>query len=103
MLSEGTAPRGETSASLVEWIDSIRALSNANEGVSSELARKLGATALRAGITRDGWKNASLWMEQLGLGASFAEGCWMVGGPVPALTAVPLALAPAAKSLNLLE
>ncbi len=101
MLSEGTAPRGETSASLVEWIDSIRALSNANEGVSSELARKLGATALRAGITRDGWKNASLWMEQLGLGASFAEGCWMEGGVVPPLQAVPLALAPAAGMLGL--
>ena len=102
-LTEGVALRGESSASLVEWIDSVRALSSADAGVSAELARKLGATALRAGITREGWKNASLWMKQLGLGASFAEGCWMEGGVVPPLQAVPLALAPAAKFLSLLE
>ena len=101
MLTDGTAPRGETSASLVEWIDSVRALASASEEVSANLARKLGATALRVGITREGWKNASIWMEQLGLNASFAEGCWMEGGVAAPLQAVPLALAPAAGMLRL--
>ena len=102
MLADGTAPRGEDSESLVEWIDSVRALSSAEEGISANLARKLGATALRAGITRNGWMSASIWMEQLGLNASFAEGCWMEGGVVHSTEAVPLALAPAAGMLGLL-
>ena len=102
-LVEGTAFRGGEANSLAKWIDAVRAIVAVDGDISSNLARRLGGTALRTGITREGWKSASAWMNQLGLGEPFAEGCWMVGGPVPALTAIPLALAPAAKSLNLLE
>jgi hypothetical protein len=101
-LAEGTAPRGKDANSLAQWIDAVRALSNVHEDVSSVLARRLGGTALRTGLTRDGWKAANDWLEQLGLTQPFAEGCWLVGGPVPALSAVPLALAPVADSLGLL-
>ncbi|MDP7329372.1 MAG: hypothetical protein QF612_05980 [Candidatus Thalassarchaeaceae archaeon] len=101
-LAEGTAPRGNDANSLAQWIDAVRALSNVHEDVSSVLARRLGGTALRTGLTRDGWKAANDWLEQLGLTQPFAEGCWLVGGPVPALSAVPLALAPVADSLGLL-
>ena len=102
-LAEGTAPRGKDANSLAQWIDAVRALSDVHDDVSNVLARRLGSTALRTGLTRDGWKAASDWLEQLGLAQPFAEGCWLVGGPVPALNAVPLALAPAAKSLSLLD
>ena len=102
-LSEGTAPRGNDANSLAQWIDAVRALSDVHDDVSNVLARRLGSTALRTGLTRDGWKAANDWMDQLGLTQPFAEGCWLVGGPVPALNAVPLALAPVAKSLSLLD
>ena len=102
-LVEGTAPRGKDANSLAQWIDAVRALTDVHNDVSNVLARRLGGTALRTGVTQDGWKTANIWMTQLGLARPFAEGCWMVGGPVPALSAVPLALAPAAKSLSLLE
>jgi len=102
-LAEGTAPRGKDANSLAQWIDAVRALSDVHDDVSNVLARRLGSTALRTGLTRSGWKAASDWLEQLGLTQPFAEGCWLVGGPVPALSAVPLALAPAAKSLSLLD
>ena len=101
-LAEGTAPQGEDANSLAQWIDAVRALSNVHDDVSNVLARRLGATALRTGLTREGWKAANDWLEQLGLAQPFAEGCWLVGGPVPALSAVPLALAPVADSLGLL-
>lgn len=101
-LAEGTAPRGKDANSLAQWIDAVRALSNVHDDVSSVLARRLGGTALRTGLTREGWKAANEWLEQLGLDQPFAEGCWLVGGPVPALSAVPLALAPVADSLGLL-
>ena len=102
-LVEGIAPRGKDANSLAQWIDAVRALTDVHNDVSNVLARRLGGTALRTGVTQDGWKTANIWMTQLGLARPFAEGCWMVGGPVPALSAVPLALAPAAKSLSLLE
>ena len=102
-LVEGTALRGNEANSLAEWIDAVRALTGVHDDVSRVLARRLGSTALRTGLTRDGWKSANTWMEQLGLGQPFAEGCWLVGGPVPALNAVPLALAPAAGALGLLD
>ena len=102
-MVEGTAPRGKDANSLAQWIDAVRALSDVHDDVSNVLARRLGSTALRTGLTRSGWKAASDWLEQLGLAQPFAEGCWLVGGPVPALNAVPLALAPAAKSLALLD
>jgi hypothetical protein len=102
LLSEGKARLGDSPTSLAKWIDSVRALSNAHQDISSGLARRLGATALRAGITRHGWQGASVWMEQLGLIAPFAEGCWMEGGVAPPLKAIPLAFAPAAKMLDLL-
>ena len=102
-LVEGTAPRGKDANSLAQWIDAIRAITAAEEDVSNGLARRLGGTALRTGITKNGWMSANLWMEQLGLARPFAEGCWMVGGPVPALSAVPLALAPVAESLSLFD
>ncbi|MDE0708406.1 MAG: hypothetical protein OSB33_05605 [Candidatus Poseidoniales archaeon] len=102
-LVEGTAPRGSEANSLAKWIDAVRAMVTAHDDISSGLARRLGGTALRTGITQDGWKSANAWMNQLGLSRPFAEGCWMVGGPVPALGAVPLALAPAAQALNLLD
>ena len=102
-LVGGTAPRGKDANSLAQWIDAVRALSDVHDDVSNVLARRLGSTALRTGLTRSGWKAASDWLEQLGLAQPFAEGCWLVGGPVPALNAVPLALAPAAKSLALLD
>ena len=102
-LVEGTAPRGKDANSLAQWIDAIRAMTAAEEEVSSGLARRLGGTALRTGITRKGWVSANVWMEQLGLARPFAEGCWMVGRPASPLVAVPLALAPVAKSLSLLE
>lgn len=102
-LSDGRAPLGECAESLVEWIDAVRALTSVHGDISSGLARRLGATALRAGLTRDGWRDAHAWMESLGLGQPFAEGAWMVGGVAPALQAVPLALAPAAAMLNLLD
>ena len=101
-LSEGTATLGEDAASLVEWIDAVRALTGVHSDISSGLARRLGATALRAGLTRDGWKHAHIWMVSLGLGTPFAEGAWMVGSLAPPLGAVPLALAPAAAMLGLL-
>ena len=100
---DGLEHKGVDATSLAKWIDAVRALTEPHADISSGLARRLGSTALRSGITRKGWEEASLWMEQLGLGQPFAEGCWMVGGPVPALSAVPLALAPAAKSLLLLS
>ncbi|MEE2811867.1 MAG: hypothetical protein VX627_02420 [Candidatus Thermoplasmatota archaeon] len=102
-LENGTATKGDDPASLVEWIDAIRALASADEETSTNLARSLGATALRAGITREGWAKASAWMGHLGLGAPFAEGCWMEGGVASPLQAVPLALAPAAGMLGLLD
>jgi len=102
-LVEGTASRGEDANSLAQWIDAIRAMTAVHEDISSGLARRLGGTALRTGITQNGWKSANIWMAQLGLAQPFAEGCWMVGGPVPALSAVPLALAPAAQALDLLD
>lgn len=102
-LVEGTALRGGEENSLAKWIDAVRALVAVEKDISSNLARRLGGTALRTGITQGGWKSANVWMEQLGLAEPFAEGCWMVGSPLPALSAVPLALAPAAKSLSLLE
>ena len=102
-LVEGTAPRGKDANSLAQWIDSVRALTDVHDDVSNVLARRLGSTALRTGLTRGGWKAANDWLDQLGLAQPFAEGCWLVGGPVPALTAVPLALAPAADSLGLLD
>ena len=102
-LIEGTAPRGKDANSLAQWIDAVRALADVHDDVSNVLARRLGGTALRTGITRDGWKAANTWLEQLGLAQPFAEGCWFVGGLVPPLSTVPLALAPAADSLRLLN
>ena len=101
-LVEGTAPRGKDANSLAQWIDAVRALTDVHNDVSNVLARRLGGTALRTGVSRDGWKAANIWLEQLGLSRPFSEGCWLVGGPVPSLSAVPLALAPAADSLGLL-
>ena len=74
-----------------------------NPDISSGLARRLGATAIRAGIHPCGYIVAYDWMTHLGLDRPFAEGAWMVGGVAPALTAVPLALAPVAHTLNLLD
>lgn len=102
-LVAGTAPTGENAESLVEWIDAIRALKNVHPDISSGLARRLGATALRAGLHPCGYIVAYDWMTHLGLDRPFAEGAWMVGGVAPAIKAVPLALAPVAHTLNLLE
>ena len=102
-LVAGTAPKGESAESLVEWIDAVRALKNVHPDISSGLARRLGATALRAGLHPCGYIVAYDWMKHLGLDRPFAEGAWMVGGAAPALKAVPLALAPVAHTLNLFE
>ena len=102
-LVAGTAPKGEKAESLVEWIDAVRALKSVHSDISSGLARRLGATALRAGIHPCGYIVAYDWMTHLGLDRPFAEGAWMVGGAAPALDAVPLALAPVAHTLNLLN
>ncbi len=102
-LVAGTAPKGENAESLVEWIDAVRALKSVHPDISSGLARRLGATALRAGIHPCGYIVAYDWMTHLGLDRPFAEGAWMVGGVAPALNAVPLALAPVAHTLNLLN
>ena len=102
-LVAGTAPKGESSKSLVEWIDAVRALKSVHPDISSGLARRLGATALRAGIHPCGYIIAYDWMTHLGLDRPFAEGAWMVGGVAPAIKAVPLALAPVAHTLNLLD
>ena len=102
-LVAGTAPKGESAESLVEWIDAVRALKNVHPDISSGLARRLGATALRAGLHPCGYIVAYEWMTHLGLDRPFAEGAWMVGGAAPAIKAVPLALAPVAHTLNLLE
>lgn len=102
-LVAGTAPTGDNAESLVEWIDAIRALKNVHPDISSGLARRLGATALRAGLHPCGYIVAYDWMTHLGLDRPFAEGAWMVGGVAPAIKAVPLALAPVAHTLNLLE
>ena len=102
-LVAGTAPKGESAKSLVEWIDAVRALKSVHPDISSGLARRLGATALRAGIHPCGYIIAYDWMTHLGLDRPFAEGAWMVGGVAPALNAVPLALAPVAHTLNLLD
>ncbi len=102
-LVAGTAPKGESAKSLVEWIDAVRALKSVHPDISSGLARRLGATALRAGIHPCGYIIAYDWMTHLGLDRPFAEGAWMVGGVAPAIKAVPLALAPVAHTLNLLD
>ena len=102
-LVAGTAPKGESAESLVEWIDAVRALKSVHHDIASGLARRLGATALRAGIHPCGYSVAYDWMTHLGLDRPFAEGAWMVGGVAPALNAVPLALAPVAHTLNLLD
>ena len=102
-LVAGTAPKGEKAESLVEWIDAVRALKSVHSDISSGLARRLGATALRAGIHPCGYIVAYDWMTHLGLDRPFGEGAWMVGGAAPALNAVPLALAPVAHTLNLLD
>ena len=102
-LVEGTAKTGTDQESLAKWIDAIRALTTVHPDISSGLARRLGGTALRVGLTQGGWKLGYTWMNQLGLERPFAEGCWMVGGPSPPLNAVPLALAPVAHTLNLFE
>ena len=102
-LVSGTAPKGESAESLVEWIDAVRALKNVHPDISSGLARRLGATALRAGLHPCGYIVAYDWMKHLGLDRPFAEGAWMVGGAAPALKAVPLALAPVAHTLNLFQ
>ena len=102
-LVAGTAPKGESAESLVKWIDAVRALKNVHPDISSGLARRLGATALRAGLHPCGYIVAYDWMTHLGLDRPFAEGAWMVGGAAPALKAVPLALAPVAHTLNLFE
>ena len=49
-LVAGTAPKGESAESLVAWIDAVRALKSVHPDISSGLARRLGATALRAGL-----------------------------------------------------
>ena len=103
LLDIGAPVPAVSQGSLSKFIDSVRALTSAEPDISSGLARRLGGTALRSGITQVGWRAAYLWMEQLGLGEPFAEGCWLVGGPAPALDAVPLALAPAADFLGLLD
>ena len=102
-LVAGTAPKGESAESLVKWIDAVRALKNVHPDISSGLARRLGATALRAGLHPCGYIVAYDWMTHLGLDRPFADGAWMVGGAAPALKAVPLALAPVAHTLNLFE
>ena len=102
-LVAGTAPTGDNAESLVEWIDAVRALKNVHPDISSGLARRLGATALRAGLHPCGYIVAYDWMTHLGLDRPFAEGAWMGGGGAPAIKAVPLALAPVAHTLNLLE
>ena len=102
-LVAGTAPKGESAESLVEWIDAVRALKNVHPDISSGLARRLGATALRAGLHPCGYIVAYDWMKHLGLDRPFAEGAWMVGGAAPALKAVPLALAAVAHTLILFE
>ena len=102
-LVAGTAPKGESAESLVEWIDAVRALKSVHHDIASGLARRLGATALRAGIHPCGYSVAYDWMTHLGLDRPFAEGAWMVGGVAPALNAVPLALAPVAHTLHLLD
>ena len=102
-LVAGTAPTGDNAESLVEWIDAVRALKNVHPDISSGLARRLGATAQRAGLHPCGYIVAYDWMTHLGLDRPFAEGAWMVGGVAPAIKAVPLALAPVAHTLNLLE
>ena len=102
-LVAGTAPTGDNAEPLVEWIDAVRALKNVHPDISSGLARRLGATALRAGLHPCGYIVAYDWMTHLGLDRPFAEGAWMVGGVAPAIKAVPLALAPVAHTLNLLE
>jgi hypothetical protein len=102
-LVEGNAPRGSEANSLAKWIDAVRAIVTVHDDISSSLARRLGGTALRTGITKAGWKSANTWMNQLDLSRPFAEGCWMADGPAPVLRAVPLALAPAAQALDLLD
>ena len=102
-LVAGTAPTGDNAESLVEWIDAVRALKNVHPDISSGLARRLGATALRAGLHPCGYIVAYDWMTHLGLDRPFAGRAWMVGGVAPAIKAVPLALAPVAHTLNLLE
>ncbi|MEE2758382.1 MAG: hypothetical protein VYA86_00150 [Candidatus Thermoplasmatota archaeon] len=103
LLSIGAPIPSVEQGSLSKFIDSVRALTSADPEISSGLAKRLGGTALRSGITQAGWKSAYIWMEQLGLAKPFAEGCWLIGDLPPALTAVPLALAPVAKSLNLVD
>ena len=69
-LVAGTAPKGESAKSLVEWIDAVRALKSVHPDISSGLARRLGATALRAGIHPCGYIIAYDWMTHLGLDLS---------------------------------
>jgi hypothetical protein len=46
-------------------------------------ARRLGRSALDVGLTRSGWKDVYKWMDLIGLGQAFAEGCWMEGDGPP--------------------
>ena len=88
---------------LKEWTASVSTFTEVANDVSSSLARRLGATALRAGLTREGWTMGRSWFAQYGLEESFAKGCWMEGGVAPPIDAVPVALAPIANSLGLVS
>ncbi len=101
--TDGVEGCGAGVDALVEWTASVSTFTVVANDVSSSLARRLGATALRAGLTREGWTMGQSWFAQYGLDESFAKGCWMEGGVAPPIDAVPVALAPVATSLGLVS
>ncbi len=91
---------GSGAARLVDWVDAVVALMR-NRDNAEATARALGRASLEKGLTRAGWRASSIWMDALGLGRSFAMGCWMEGGACEPLVTVPAALAPVATMLDL--
>lgn len=67
-------------------------------------AHAMAATALRAGLTREGWQAGLVWFEGWGCGDAWAEGCWHEGEGANAqpLDSVPEAAAPLADTLALI-
>jgi len=91
---------GEGREALLVWIADLDALLR-NRTNAEATARALGRAALDAGLTRSGWRDASIWMAGLGLERAFAEGCWMEGEEIVSLVTIPAALTAVAEILGI--
>ena len=85
---------------LAAWVGTLTFL---DDPASHDVARAMGKAALLKGLSRERWTASYSWMNQLGLGLSFAEGVWLEGEEVGDLARVPALLVPVAKMVGLID